>query len=51
MGPNLGVLLLRKITYSDLGFVGTGVIMKEKGLSQAGANGWALLTYWFYHSR
>ena len=33
---------------SDLGFVGTRVV-KEKGL--IGANGWALLTYCFYHSR
>ena len=33
---------------SDLVFVGTRVV-KEKGL--IGANGWALLTYCFYHSR
>ena len=42
MVQNLDVLLHWE-GHSDLGFVGTGVIMKEKDLT--GANGLALLTY------
>ena len=42
MGQNRDVLLPEE-GHRDLGFVGTGVIMKEKG--RAGAKGWALLTY------
>ena len=46
MGQNLDVLRLWE-NHNDLGFMGTGVTMKEKGLT--GANDLALLTYCFYY--
>ena len=42
MVENLDALLLQE-GHSDLGFEGTGVIIKKKGLT--GAKGLALLTY------
>ena len=39
---NLDVLLLKE-GHSDLGFVGTGAIMQEKGLT--GSKGWSQLMY------